>query len=52
MERIVVVGGGFGGVWSAASAARVREDAGRTADDLEIVMVEPQYQMVIRPRLY
>ena len=52
MERIVVVGGGFGGVWSAASAARVREDAGRTADDLEIVMVEPQDQMVIRPRLY
>lgn len=28
MSDVLVIGGGFAGVWSAAAAARVREQAG------------------------
>ncbi|MEW2526377.1 FAD-dependent oxidoreductase [Streptomyces sp. NPDC047071] len=47
MHHIVIVGGGFAGVWSAASAARVRGDA-----DLRITLVSPTTDLVLRPRLY
>jgi NADH dehydrogenase len=46
---VLVVGGGFAGVWSAAAALRVF-----TAQDQRrsVVMVTPNDTMVIRPRLY
>ncbi|MFI8933262.1 NAD(P)/FAD-dependent oxidoreductase [Streptomyces sp. NPDC053474] len=47
MNHIVIVGGGFAGVWSAASAARVRGDAA-----LRITLVSPTTDLVLRPRLY
>lgn len=47
--RIVVIGGGFAGVWSAVAAARVRGDGG---DGPEIVLVAPDEDLVLRPRLY
>lgn len=52
MNRIAVVGGGFGGVWAAAAAAAVRERLHQSADELRITLYSPQAQMVIRPRLY
>ncbi|WP_331755757.1 FAD-dependent oxidoreductase [Streptomyces sp. NBC_01643] len=52
MSRVVIVGGGFAGVWSAAAAARLRDEAGTAADDLEIMLIAPGPDMVIRPRLY
>ncbi|QCX74093.1 NADH dehydrogenase-like protein [Streptomyces sp. YIM 121038] len=47
MHHIVIVGGGFAGVWSAASAARVRGDAA-----IRITLVSPGTDLVLRPRLY
>ncbi len=47
MAHVVIVGGGFAGVWSAAGAALARGDA-----DLRITLVAPNEHMVLRPRLY
>jgi NADH dehydrogenase len=47
MEHVVIVGGGFAGVWSAAGAALARGDA-----DLRVTLVAPNEHMVLRPRLY
>lgn len=47
MAHVVIIGGGFAGVWSAAGAALARGDA-----DLRITLIAPNGQMVLRPRLY
>lgn len=47
MSHVVIVGGGFAGVWSAAAAARVRG-----SEDLRITLVAPGKDLVLRPRLY
>jgi NADH dehydrogenase len=50
-NRIVVVGGGFAGLWSAASAARARTLL-RAKDGLEIVLIAPDAFHTIRVRCY
>jgi NADH:quinone reductase (non-electrogenic) len=50
MSDVLVIGGGFAGVWAAAAAARVRDLAGRA--DLSVTLVAPGDHLVIRPRLY
>ncbi|TYK49579.1 NAD(P)/FAD-dependent oxidoreductase [Actinomadura decatromicini] len=47
MAHVVIVGGGFAGVWSAAAAAWVRGDG-----DLRVTLVAPGDDLVLRPRLY
>ncbi|MDA3644517.1 FAD-dependent oxidoreductase [Saccharopolyspora indica] len=47
MARVVIIGGGFAGVWSAAGAALARGEA-----DLRITLISPSEHMVLRPRLY
>ncbi|MFI6790737.1 NAD(P)/FAD-dependent oxidoreductase [Nonomuraea sp. NPDC050383] len=47
MAHIVIIGGGFAGVWSAAGAALARGEA-----DLRITLIAPDEHMVLRPRLY
>ena len=49
MSNILIAGGGFAGVWSAAAAARVRREQGA---DFSITLVDPGDDLVIRPRLY
>ncbi|GII97450.1 NAD(P)/FAD-dependent oxidoreductase [Sinosporangium siamense] len=49
MVDILVIGGGFAGAWSAAAAARMREETGA---DLSIALIAPGDDLVIRPRLY
>ncbi|MGW5384932.1 NAD(P)/FAD-dependent oxidoreductase [Nocardia sp. NPDC003963] len=49
MSGIVVLGGGFAGVWSAASAVRLARAAGR---DQRVTVIDPGDDLVIRPRLY
>lgn len=50
MQRIVIVGGGFAGVWAALSAAEARRRARRK--DIGIVLVSRDPWLTIRPRLY
>ncbi|MFF8959558.1 NAD(P)/FAD-dependent oxidoreductase [Streptomyces sp. NPDC014894] len=47
MAHVVIIGGGFAGVWSAAGAALARGDA-----ELRITLVAPNDHLVLRPRLY
>lgn len=49
MIDVLVIGGGFAGVWSAAAAARLRELNG---SELSVTLVAPGDDLVIRPRLY
>lgn len=50
MKRLVIVGGGFAGVWSALGAAwKLYENK---ADHIEIVLISPHPDLHIRPRLY
>ena len=51
-KRIVVVGGGFAGLWSAASAARARALFAIPEDQLEIVLIAPDPFHTIRVRCY
>ncbi|WP_067138667.1 NAD(P)/FAD-dependent oxidoreductase [Microtetraspora malaysiensis] len=47
MAHVVIIGGGFAGVWSAAGAALARGEG-----DLRITLVAPNEHLVLRPRLY
>lgn len=50
MKRILIVGAGFAGMWSALSAARLIDEQGETG--VEISLVAPEPHLHIRPRLY
>lgn len=52
MRRIVVVGGGFAGFWSAVGAARKLHERGVDASDIEVVLVSRDGYLGIRPRFY
>jgi NADH dehydrogenase len=52
MANILVLGGGFAGVWSAASAVRAARESGADASELRVTLVSDGDDMVIRPRLY
>lgn len=49
-QHILVIGAGFGGVWSALSAARLLDKHDR--NDVEITLLAPQAELRIRPRFY
>jgi NADH dehydrogenase len=50
-QKIVIAGSGFAGLWSAMSAARAIHMANKQ-NEIEIIMVSPKPELVIRPRLY
>lgn len=57
MAHVVIIGGGFAGVWSAAGAALARARADIEADaaaggGLRITLIAPGEHLVLRPRLY
>jgi NADH dehydrogenase len=49
-QRILVVGAGFGGMWSALSATRLLDKHKR--DDVEVLVLAPQAELRVRPRFY
>lgn len=49
-QRLLVLGGGFAGLWAAAAAARAIDAAG--AADIEVTLVDPDPRHVIRVRCY
>ena len=50
--RLVIIGGGFAGMYAALSAARLREMRGVSPETVEIALVAPEPTLVVRPRLY
>ncbi|MTV15028.1 MULTISPECIES: NAD(P)/FAD-dependent oxidoreductase [Bradyrhizobium] len=50
--RLVIIGAGFAGMYSALSAARLRDIRGVSPEELEIALVAPEPTLVVRPRLY
>ena len=49
-QHILIIGAGFGGLWSALSAARLLEQHNRR--DIDITLLAPQAELRIRPRFY
>ncbi|HET6606899.1 MAG TPA: FAD-dependent oxidoreductase [Rhodopila sp.] len=52
MQRIVVLGAGFAGLWAALAAARARDEAALRPDDLDITVVDANAHHSIRVRNY
>jgi NADH dehydrogenase FAD-containing subunit len=50
-KRIVIIGTGFAGFWSAFSAQRLINTQNQQ-DAIHVVVIAPEAKMVIRPRLY
>jgi NADH dehydrogenase len=51
-QRILIIGAGFAGLWSALGAARVLDNEGSTDGSVEIVLIAPEPSLHLRPRLY
>ncbi|KAJ5651792.1 hypothetical protein N7507_009218 [Penicillium longicatenatum] len=51
MAKIVIIGAGFAGVWSALSAKRLATLVNKQSS-LEIQVIAPEPSLVMRPRLY
>jgi NADH dehydrogenase len=49
-QRILIIGAGFAGMWSALSAARLLDKHNHT--DTEVAVLAPQAELRIRPRFY
>lgn len=49
-QRILIVGAGFAGMWSALSAVRLLEQ--HANQDTEVAVLAPQAELRIRPRFY
>ncbi|MFC4947325.1 NAD(P)/FAD-dependent oxidoreductase [Pseudonocardia sp. GCM10023141] len=52
MSDVLIIGGGFAGVWAAAGMQRTAREAGVGADELRVTLVAAGDDIVIRPRLY
>jgi hypothetical protein len=52
MYEVVIVGGGFAGVWTAAGVVRQRIEAGADESELRVTLVSAGDDLVMRPRLY
>ena len=52
MSHILVIGGGFAGVWAAAGAVRARHEAGADEQAVRVTLVDAADDLTIRPRLY
>jgi len=52
MSEVLVLGGGFAGVWSAAGVMRLCRESGIAEPDVYVTLIDAADDMVIRPRLY
>jgi NADH:ubiquinone reductase (H+-translocating) len=52
MSNVLIIGGGFAGVWAAAGVVRTCHEAGLPDTEIRVTLVAPGDDMVIRPRLY
>jgi NADH:ubiquinone reductase (H+-translocating) len=51
-RRILIIGAGFAGMWSALAAARVLDTAGVAGEAVEIALIAPEPFLYVRPRFY
>lgn len=51
-ERILVVGSGFAGMWSALAARRLIHLTQGKASGIDVTVIAPEPRLVVRPRLY
>lgn len=51
-KNILIIGGGFAGVWCAAGAVRAAREAGSAGGEVRVTLVSGGDDLVIRPRLY
>ncbi|KAF2859308.1 putative dehydrogenase [Piedraia hortae CBS 480.64] len=51
MPHVLIIGGGFAGVWAAAGIKRIESD-NPTHDPITVTLIAPTDDIVIRPRLY
>ncbi|KKO98660.1 hypothetical protein THAR02_09245 [Trichoderma harzianum] len=52
-QKIVIIGSGFSGLYSALAARRlIEENKDRVGNGIDVVMVAPEPKLVTRPRLY
>jgi NADH dehydrogenase len=51
-RRILIIGAGFAGLWSALAAARRLQLEGSAQGAIEIAVVAPEAALTMRPRLY
>ena len=49
-QHILVIGAGFGGMWTALSATRLVDIHGR--DNVDVTVLAPQAELRVRPRFY
>ncbi|MDR0280834.1 MAG: NAD(P)/FAD-dependent oxidoreductase [Paucimonas sp.] len=49
-QHILILGAGFGGLWSALGAIRLMDQQGRS--DIQVSVLAPQAELRIRPRFY
>ncbi len=52
MKELVIVGGGFAGVWAALGAVRAQRQTAPGAPDVAVTLVSRDRWLTIRPRLY
>ncbi|MGO4377920.1 NAD(P)/FAD-dependent oxidoreductase [Pseudoduganella sp. RAF19] len=50
-QTILIVGGGFAGMWSALGAARLLDQQGKS-DSVEVALISPEPVLHLRPRLH
>ncbi|HVY42878.1 MAG TPA: NAD(P)/FAD-dependent oxidoreductase [Hyphomicrobiaceae bacterium] len=50
--RLVIIGAGFSGMYTALSSARLRDIKGVSPKELDIALIAPEPTLVVRPRLY
>ena len=50
MKQLLIIGGGFAGVWAALSAAETRDDM--SASNIEITLISDRPELCVRPRLH
>lgn len=51
-KRILIIGTGFAGLWSALGAARLLDRAGRADGSVEIALIGPEPALHLRPRFH
>ncbi|KAK3693076.1 hypothetical protein B0T22DRAFT_33478 [Podospora appendiculata] len=53
-SKLVIIGAGFAGVWSALAAKRLINLKGKDKDskNIEVIVIAPEPSLVLRPRLY